>query len=51
MAALEWMPRRIVFTADAMEEPYGQSIYKRAIAMGLQPEIAKNNRIRHSEAA
>jgi spore photoproduct lyase len=40
-----WMPKRIVFTADAIEEPYGRKIYERVTALGLQTEIAKNNRI------
>jgi spore photoproduct lyase len=40
-----WMPKRIVFTADAMEESYGKKIYERVTALGLPTEIAKNNRI------
>jgi spore photoproduct lyase len=40
-----WMPKRVVFTADAMEESYGQKIYERVSALGLRKEIAKNNRI------
>jgi spore photoproduct lyase len=40
-----WMPKRIVFTAAAIDEPYGQKIYERVTALGLQTEIAKNNRI------
>ncbi len=40
-----WMPRRVVFTADAIEQPYGQRIYERVTALGLQPEILTNNRI------
>ncbi|GAB4005153.1 spore photoproduct lyase [Spirosoma migulaei] len=39
------MPRRVVFTADALKEPYGQAIYERISALDLPIEIAKNNRI------
>ena len=40
-----WMPKRVVFTANAFEEPYGQKIYERVKAFGLPVEIAANNRI------
>lgn len=40
-----WIPRRIVFTAESIEEPYGQKIYERVKSLGLQPEILKNNRL------
>jgi len=40
-----WMPRRVVFTADALSEPFGQAMYERIDALGLPIEIAKNNRI------
>jgi spore photoproduct lyase len=40
-----WMPKRVVFTADALKEPFGQTIYERISAFGLPIEIAKNNRI------
>lgn len=40
-----WMPKRVVFTAAAIEEPYGQRIYEKINALGLPIEIAKNNRI------
>ncbi|WP_245776569.1 spore photoproduct lyase family protein [Spirosoma endophyticum] len=40
-----WMPKRVVFTADALKEPYGQAIYERISALDLPIEIAKNNRI------
>jgi len=40
-----WMPKRVVFTAAAIEEPYGQRIYEKIKALGLPIEIAKNNRI------
>ncbi len=40
-----WMPRRVVFTADALNEPFGQAMYERISAQGLPIEVAKNNRI------
>ncbi len=40
-----WMPKRVVFTADAIEQPYGQRIFERVTRLGLQPEVLKNNRI------
>ncbi|WP_198171466.1 SPL family radical SAM protein [Mucilaginibacter aquatilis] len=40
-----WMPKRVVFTADAMNESYGQKIYDKVSALNLPIEIAKNNRI------
>ncbi len=40
-----WMPRRVVFTPDALNEPFGQQIYERISALGLPIEVMKNNRI------
>ncbi len=40
-----WMPKRVVFTADALKEPFGEAMYERMTALGLPIEIAKNNRI------
>ncbi|WP_461141355.1 spore photoproduct lyase family protein [Spirosoma pomorum] len=40
-----WMPKRVVFTPDALEEPFGQAIYERISALNLPIEVAKNNRI------
>ena len=39
------MPKRVVFTADALNEPFGQAMYERIESFGLPIEIAKNNRI------
>ncbi|GAB2589086.1 spore photoproduct lyase [Spirosoma areae] len=39
------MPKRVVFTADALNEPFGQAIYDRIAGLGLPIEVAKNNRI------
>ncbi len=40
-----WMPKRVVFTADALKQPYGQQIHDRIQAYNLPIEIAQNNRI------
>ena len=40
-----WMPARVVFTADALKEPFGQAMYERISALNLPIEVAKNNRI------
>lgn len=40
-----WMPKRVVFTPDALNEPFGQAIYKRVTALDLPIDIAKGNRI------
>lgn len=40
-----WMPKRVVFTAESMEESYGQKIYKRITSLGLEAKILKNNRL------
>ncbi|QJD98456.1 radical SAM protein [Mucilaginibacter robiniae] len=39
------MPKRVVFTPHALDEPYGQQIYERAKALNLNVELLKNNRI------
>ncbi|MBC3785590.1 spore photoproduct lyase [Spirosoma sp. LMG 31448] len=40
-----WMPKRVVFTADALKEPFGQAMYERLSALHLPIDVAKNNRI------
>jgi spore photoproduct lyase len=40
-----WMPKRVLFTADAINEPFGQKIYERVTQLNLPTEILKNNRI------
>ena len=40
-----WMPKRVVFTPEALDEPYGQKIYDRVKQLNLNTEILKNNRI------
>ncbi len=40
-----WMPRRVLFTADAMQEPFGQQIYERINKYNIPLEVLKNNRL------
>ena len=40
-----WIPKRVVFTAESIDEVYGQNIYQRITALGLKAEILKNNRL------
>ena len=40
-----WMPKRVVFTADSMNDAYGQQIFERTVSLGLKPEVLKNNRL------
>ena len=40
-----WMPRQVLFTPEALEEPYGQEIYERVRHLNLPLEILKNNRL------
>ena len=34
-----WMPKRVVFTANALDEPFGKSIYDRISKFNLPIEI------------
>ena len=40
-----WIPKRVVFTPAALEEPFGQSILQRVAALGLPIERLKANRL------
>lgn len=40
-----WLPKRVLFTPDALEEPFGQQMYQRMQALDLAIEVLKNNRI------
>lgn len=40
-----WMPKRVVFTLDALNQPFGQQIYERVSALDLPIEVMKTNRI------
>ena len=44
-SARVWMPKRVLFTPDALNEPYGQQIYERVSALNLPVEVMKNNRL------
>ncbi len=40
-----WMPKRVLFTPDALKEPFGGQIYQRVSDLGLPIEELKSNRI------
>jgi len=40
-----WLPKRVLFTPDALQEDYGQQILARATALGLDIELLKSNRL------
>lgn len=40
-----WMPKQVLFTPDALEEPFGKQIYERIRHFNLPVTILKNNRI------
>ncbi|WP_375445529.1 spore photoproduct lyase family protein [uncultured Fibrella sp.] len=44
-SARVWMPKRVLFTPDALNEPFGQQIYERVSALNLPIEVMKNNRL------
>lgn len=40
-----WMPKRVLFTPEAMNEPFGQQIFERVTQLNLPVELLKNNRL------
>ncbi|WP_375417615.1 spore photoproduct lyase family protein [uncultured Hymenobacter sp.] len=40
-----WLPKRVLFTPDALDEEFGQQILKRVTALNLEVEFLKNNRL------
>ncbi len=40
-----WMPKRVLFTPEALEEPFGKQILERINRYNLPVEIMKNNRL------
>lgn len=40
-----WLPKRVLFTPDALDEPFGQQILARVTAHDLEVEILKSNRL------
>ncbi|MDQ3278322.1 MAG: radical SAM protein, partial [Bacteroidota bacterium] len=40
-----WMPKRVLFTPDAMEEEYGKEIYGRIQQHKIPIEVLKSNRL------
>ncbi|MCB2379018.1 radical SAM protein [Hymenobacter sp. BT635] len=44
-AARLWLPKRVLFTPDALHEPFGQQMLQRAEAHNLDIELLKSNRL------
>lgn len=40
-----WMPKRVVFTPEAFDEPYGKQVYERISSFKLPIEILPTNRL------
>ncbi len=40
-----WIPKRVLFTPEALDEPFGQQIFERVSRLHLPIEILKNNRL------
>ena len=40
-----WKPKQVLFTPAALNEPFGQQIYERVIALGLPVKLLKSNRL------
>ncbi|UOQ67679.1 spore photoproduct lyase family protein [Hymenobacter volaticus] len=46
-----WLPKRVLFTPDALDEPFGQQIYERVMAHDLEVEVLKSNRLTNLRGA
>ncbi|SNR34433.1 MULTISPECIES: spore photoproduct lyase family protein [Hymenobacter] len=44
-SAKVWLPKRVVFTPDALNQPFGQQILERVTRHGLEVELLKSNRL------
>ncbi|WP_229364506.1 spore photoproduct lyase family protein [Fibrella aestuarina] len=44
-SARVWMPKRVIFTPDTLNEPFGQQIYERVEALNLPIDVMKSNRL------
>ena len=40
-----WLPKRVLFTPDALDEEFGQQILRRVTALDLEVELLKSNRL------
>lgn len=40
-----WLPKRALFTPDALDQPHGQQIYARVEAQGIPIEVLSSNRL------
>jgi spore photoproduct lyase len=40
-----WLPKRVIFTPDALDETYGQELYENINSKGIPIEVLKSNRL------
>ena len=40
-----WMPRQVLFTPEALDQPFGQQIHERVKNLHLPVTVLKNNRL------
>jgi spore photoproduct lyase len=40
-----WRPKRVLFTPDALEQPFGQRLFERMRSLGLDLTLLKSNRL------
>lgn len=40
-----WIPKKVLFTPDALEESYGRQLYERFTSMGLNTTVLSSNRL------
>jgi spore photoproduct lyase len=40
-----WLPKRVLFTPDSLQEPYGQELYENIQSKGIPFEVLKSNRL------
>lgn len=43
--SIKWLPKRILFTADALEQPFGQLLLRRMQGLGLDVTELSGNRL------
>jgi len=46
-----WLPKQVLFTPEALDEPYGQEIYERVTRLNLPVTILKSNRLTNLRGA
>ncbi|MCU0354887.1 MAG: radical SAM protein [Cytophagales bacterium] len=46
-----WMPKRVLFTPAALDEPFGRQIHKRISSLGIEPVVLPSNRLTNLRGA